>query len=155
MLVIDRIKHTNSGCEVCRGCGAFTAGRVNAANKVAPLCQRYAEYLMRIAAFACPFFWLKLYVAVYSVQAIFLRCCRCQEKLSKAVQGMPPYADASDAHGCIDYFYGWMKIKVPLNRQQTAADRLLVQHDLIIRMSEHWVSCREEARAQQCRVPCA
>ena len=68
---------------------------------------------------------------------------------------MPPYEGASDAHGCTDYFYGWMKIKVPLNRQQTAADRLLVQHDLIIRMSEHWVSCREEARAQQCRVPCA
>ncbi|DBA75547.1 hypothetical protein WJX79_007813 [Trebouxia sp. C0005] len=103
----------------CRGCGAFTAGRLTAASKVAPVCQR------------------------------------CQEKLSKAVQGVPPYEHATAREGCIDYFYGWMKIKVPLKRQQTAADRLVVQHDLIVRMSEHWVSCREEARAQNCRIPCA
>ena len=80
---------------------------------------------------------------------------RCQQKLNKAVEGITPYDCDSPSDFDIDYFYGWMNIRVPLKRQQSVADRQLVQHDLIIRMSDHWVACREEARAQNCSVPCA
>ena len=76
--------------------------------------------------------------------------------MSKAVEGViPPETDAGTDASLIDFFYGWMKIKVPLQRQQTFEDRLHVKHDLVGRMYEHWVSCREDARAQNCRIPCA
>lgn len=80
---------------------------------------------------------------------------RCQEKLTKAVEGALPHTCNSGQEGPIDYFYGWMSIRVPLGRQQSLPDRLQVRHDLLAKMSDHWVRCREEARAANCRVPCA
>ncbi|KAL3156016.1 hypothetical protein ABBQ32_013004 [Trebouxia sp. C0010 RCD-2024] len=83
-------------------------------------------------------------------------CQRCQDKLSSAVEGIiPPGIDAGTAVSLIDFFHGWMKIRVPLQRQQTLKDRLNVKQELITRMHEHWVNCREDARAQKCRIPCA
>lgn len=81
--------------------------------------------------------------------------CRCQEKLTKAVEGILPHACPPDQPGPIDYFYGWMNIRVPLKRQQSLSDRLQVRHDLLVKMADHWVQCREEARAANCRNPCA
>ena len=81
---------------------------------------------------------------------------RCQDKLSKAVEGaIPPGFNADVQVDTIDFFHGWLKIRVPLQRQQTVQDRQCVKQDLIVRMYEHWISCREDARAQNCRIPCA
>lgn len=76
--------------------------------------------------------------------------------MSSAVEGViPDGVDAGTDVSLIDFFYGWLKIRVPLQRQQTLKDRLNVKEELIIRMHEHWVNCREDARAQNCRIPCA
>ena len=95
-------------------------------------------------------------MSTVNISVIGFLLFRCQDKLSKAVDGIvPPETDAGTDVSLIDFFYGWMKIKVPLQRQQTLEDRLHVKHDLVGRMYEHWVNCREDARAQNCRIPCA